>query len=361
MKFNINNLSFLVPPINRLRYIRYRRQYNLEHQTSSNNFFTKHTRIKLLHLSNLTCIDMIEPLTHQFLFDLNSSNSFCSYTKFCPSTCSCCSSSFYDNTCNCYAQCPTECSCKHSFDLTNYFVNCSNRQLFQIPLNIPYSTTHLFLDNNRIKLINNSLTYLTNLKYLSLANNYLEYLSNNEFFMMIKIENLDLSSNYIQNIRPKTFSNLLNLKKLYLHNNPWIPKFYNGNVEFQSNKRLVLLTYANELSCNKSTISSLFPLERPLTVEDCCKYLNTESCQQTLNIDNSGNSKKISISLFHLKYILIGSLIFLFIAICIITFYIYRKKRLLFSKEKYLSDNDIKKQTNHYHTKSKNKIFSFFN
>ena len=60
---------------------------------------------------------------------------------------------FYNNNnCDCYFQCPLECSCKHSFDLTNNYINCSNRQLNKIPLNIPYSTTHLYLNNNQIKI-----------------------------------------------------------------------------------------------------------------------------------------------------------------------------------------------------------------
>ena len=109
---------------------------------------------------------------------------------------------------------------------------------------------------------------------------------------------------------------MFNLKKLYLHNNPWIPKFYNGNIEFQSNIRLNSLTYGNGLLCNRSIISSSFTIETPLTAEDCCKYSNIESCQQSININehnlqpehehlsfhdnkNSLNPKRIFQLLFH--------------------------------------------------------------
>ncbi|CAF3209030.1 unnamed protein product, partial [Rotaria sp. Silwood2] len=126
-------------------YIRSRRQYNLVQKIFSSNAFAKQTRVKFLYLSNLKCIDMIESSIHRSFFDINSSNSFCSYTKSCPSTCLCCSTSFSTNNCDCYLNCPNECSCKHSYDLTNNYVNCSNRQLNKIPLNIPYSTTHLYL------------------------------------------------------------------------------------------------------------------------------------------------------------------------------------------------------------------------
>ncbi|CAF1023774.1 unnamed protein product [Rotaria sordida] len=366
---NLPPLFQQTPPVgfyssNFNHYIRSRRQYNFVQKNFLSNVFAKQTRIKFLHLFNLKCIDMIESSIHRSLFDINSSNSFCSYTKYCPSTCLCCSTLLSKNNCNCYLNCPNECSCKHSYDLTYNYVNCSNRQLNKIPLNIPYSTTHLYLNNNQIKLIENNLTYLINLKYLSLANNYLEYLSNNHFSTMINMEYLDLSSNHIQNIESKTFSNMINLKKLYLHNNLWIPKFYNGNKELQSNIRLNFLTYANGLSCNRSIISSSFLIERPLTAQDCCNYSNTESCQITIfnmngnNIEHAINSTTSLNHFFTIgfqqKYILLGFILAIFILICIITLYIYHKKRRLFFKKKYLSNGDINKGINHCNTKALN-------
>ncbi|CAF1364506.1 unnamed protein product [Rotaria magnacalcarata] len=338
------------------RYARYRRQYNLVQQTFSTNTFARQSHIRFLDLSNLTCIDTIDPSTHRSLFNLNSSNSFCSYRKYCPSTCSCCSSpSISKINCDCYMHCPIECSCQHSYDLTNNYVNCSHRQLNQIPLRIPYSTTHLFLNNNQIKAIENNLTYLINLKYLSLANNYLAYLSNYDFSTMIKMEHLDLSSNRIENIQSKTFSDMINLKKLYLHNNLWIPKFYKDNVEFQSNIRLNFLTYANSLSCTRPTTSSLFPIEGPLTAIDCCKYSTSESCQiatSNIIINNDNHVQKISSTKsnyfltkrIHEKYIILTAILILFVLTCIITVCIYRKKRMLLLKQKYLSNSDIQKE-----------------
>jgi hypothetical protein len=191
--------------------------------------------------------------------------------------------------CNCYFQCPIECSCKHSYDLKTNYVNCSNRQLNEIPLNIPYSTTDLYLNNNQIKILENNLTNII-------------------------------------------FSNLIYLKKLYLHNNPWIPKFYSKNNPFQFNKHLILLTYANNLLCNRS-----INIQRSLTTEDCCKYSNNESCQQIIYTEHNDKN------LFYQKYILISFILFLILLICILIFYIYRKKHLLYPKDNYLSNNDIKK------------------
>lgn len=341
--------------------VRSRRQYNL----FQSNSFPRQSHIKFLHLSTLTCIDTIEPSNHRSLFYLNSSNSFCSYRKYCPSTCSCCSSpTILKINCDCQMFCPIECSCKHSYDLTNNYVNCSKRQLNKIPFRIPHATTHLFLNNNQIKSIDNNLTHLTNLKYLSLANNDLQYLSDNEFSTTNKIEHLDLSSNRIQDIQPKTFANLISLRKLYLHNNLWIPKFYDDKGEFQSSIRLRYLTYGKGLSCSKSSTVSF--IERPLTTEDCCNYSTSESCQMPIENTPYNNSTEQNVDLkklsqfflveIHQKSILMIFVLLLFIVICIITLCLYRKKRLLLLKQKYLSSNDIKKDINHNNKKGKRKL-----
>ncbi|UJR21189.1 hypothetical protein I4U23_024287 [Adineta vaga] len=331
---------------------RIRRQQNL--LTSTNN------RIKILQLSNLTCLDLLDSTIHRSIYELSSSNSFCSYTKSCPSTCSCCLTTISSNDCHCYSQCPNHCSCKHSFDLTHNSINCSNRHLDQIPFDLPHSITHLYLDNNEIKYLDQNLTYLTQLKSLSLANNSLEYLSNHNFFTMNRMENLDLSSNHIKHIDSKTFANMINLKKLYLHHNAWIPNFYHQENIFQSNIRLDLLTYGNRFTCNRSTISSMIINERPLTPEDCCTTdFSIESCEKKFRVDkynlkhemSSTYSKTLLLLLFYQKYILIGLTLFLFVLIFTITFYLNRKKQQFLAKEKLLLNTDLKQQTNHYHTK----------
>jgi hypothetical protein len=170
---------------------------------------------------------------------------------------------------------------------------------------------------------------------------------------------------------------MFNLKHLYLHNNPWIPKFYSGNGEFQSNIRLNSLTYGNGLVCNRTIISSSFTIETSLTPEDCCKHSNIESCQQSININqhnlqpehehlsfhdnkNSLNPKRIFQLFFHSKYrlyILIGLSIFILILICIVILcsifcVCQRKKHEKHpspAERKLLSNGDLDKTTNHYH------------
>ncbi|CAF1614110.1 unnamed protein product, partial [Adineta ricciae] len=317
-------------------------------------------RIRIIRLSNLTCLDLIDPTNLRLLYDLNSSNSFCSYTKSCPSTCSCCLTSISSNDCHCYSQCPHQCSCKHSVDLTHNSINCSNQQLYQIPADLPHSTTHLYLDNNEIRYLDHNFTYLTRLKALSLANNSFEYLTNYDFFTMNRMEYLDLSSNHIKHIQSKTFVNLIKLKKLYLHNNDWMPNFYHQENLFQSNIRLDLLTYGNGLTCNRSTISSMIINERPLTAEDCCStYTDVYACEKKFRVDrynlkhelSSTYSKTYFFFILYQKYILFALIICLFVIICLITIYINRKKREFLAKEKLLLNTDLKLETNLYDTK----------
>ena len=377
------------PPAHPLSYIRTRRQYmNIVVPSPppapaailAQNL-VKQVRIKLLNLANLTCQDAIDSKVHRSLFDLNSFNSFCSYKRHCPPTCTCCSSSsallFSSSNCPCYDQCPLECSCKRSFDVTKNYVNCSHRGLTSIPASLPPSTTHLDLQHNQLKSLQKNLTSLTKLQYLSLADNQLEAVSPDEFSQLTKIEDLDLSTNRIANVHSRTFSAMFNLKHLYLHNNPWIPKFYSDHGEFQTNTRLNYLTFGVGLACNRSILSSSFTSERPLTTDDCCKHSNIESCQQPTAINDQyfqsnketplfyndqdpWNAKRVLQILFHQKYrlyVLIGLslvvalLLGLIILCCLCCFRGKKKVRKHPSpaERKLLSNGDTKKTNNHYH------------
>ena len=378
------------PPLaHPLNYIRTRRQYlNIIPSPPPAAILAqnlvKQVRIKLLNLANLTCQDAIDTNVQRSLFELTSFNSFCPYKKHCPSTCTCCSSSsssslFSSSNCPCYDQCPLECSCKRSFDVTKNYVNCSRRDLNYIPGPLPLSTTHLDLDHNRLKSLEKNLTSLTKLQYLSLAHNQLESVSPDEFFQLTKIEGLDLSHNRIANVHSRTFSTMFNLKHLYLDNNPWIPKFYSDQGEFQANTRLNYLTFGLGLACNRSIISSSFVTERALTADDCCKHSNIESCQQLTLINNQNfesnketpsfyndqhpwNPKRVLQILFHQKYrlyVLIGLsvavvLLLALIILCCCCCCCCRDKKKARkhpspAERKLLSNGDTKKTNNHYH------------
>ena len=239
-----------------LPFFRYRRQSN----------YLVQNRLKILHLPNLTCSNLIE---HRSLVELNASNTFCTYEN---------------------SSCPSNCSCRYSTDLTIHSVNCSHRELRQIPSNLPRSITHL----------------------------YLQY-------------------NHIRDIPSTIFSNLIDLEELYLDHNLWIP---HSMKEFQWNKRLFRLTYANDSLCNRS-----FNINRSLMIEDCCLNSPNEFCPiQSLN--HSTTIKPILFELIDQKSLLFLLLIvlLLFCILCLI-FYIYRKKRLLFPDQNYYTNDPMEKRT----------------
>ena len=178
---------------------------------------------------------------------------------------------------------------------------------------------------------------------------------------MEHLKHLDLSFNAIEHIAVRTFASMPNLEKVYLHRNPWIPKFYYDNQEFQSNTRLVLLTYAHELYCNRTTIG------RPLSADECCQFAQSESCHQVALINETSlkhdetlvsyvtsdfkASQAFLSSMFPEQYrlhILAGLSASLFFLICCVTFYTYRRRRSSNSHKKFLSKNNARDKTAHY-------------
>jgi len=190
--------------------------------------------------------------------------------------------------CSYKTSCPTDCSCQYSFDLQINRVNCSYRQLKQIPMNLPLTTTHLYLNHNRIQLL--------------------------EYMNLTQLKLLDLSSNEINWISFDNVRNLVSLEELYLHNNSWL--ITNDLKEFQLNKHLRLLTYANGFLCNRTKT-----MQRILTIDDCCQLTNGEHRICSSKEDSSSNE----------KYFLSGGSIFLVIIIlfCIGSIYCWRKCLLL--------------------------------
>ena len=81
-----------------------------------------------------------------------------------------------------------------------FAVDCSNTGLISIPKGIPFKMTHLYLDNNDIKVLyNNSFVQgksgLFNLLYLSLGNNNLGRLEIKSLQMLSNLEELELYNN----------------------------------------------------------------------------------------------------------------------------------------------------------------------
>lgn len=86
--------------------------------------------------------------------------------------------------------CPVLCNC------SGYVVDCSNRNLTTVPLNIPDGIRTLLLNGNQIREIRN-----------------------NQFSNYNSIKQLDLSDCEIEKLNSNSFHGLFNLKKLYLSDN----------------------------------------------------------------------------------------------------------------------------------------------
>ena len=183
------------------------------------------------------------------------------------------------------SSCPSQCSCRYAADLTIHYVNCSSRKLREIPRNIPQSTTHL-----------------------------------------------DLSHNFITKLSSEIFARLINLREVYLHENLWRLNL----AEFQSNKRLYRLTYANGSLCNRS-----ININRSLMMEDCSlNSTNEPSMNRTSPI-----MPTIFIDFIDRKSLLFLLLIvILLLCILVLIGYIYRRNR----QEIYYSNDPMVKPTRPY-------------
>lgn len=164
---------------------------------------------------------------------------------------------------NALANCPASCAC----DEQNLMVNCGEGQLDVLPIALNPSINRLIIQKNKIKTIdssvqfyselvfldlsynhlynipprtfmfqkklkelhlnhnkigaisNGSLSGLSALVILNLGNNYLNELGANAFSTLPKLEELNLSRNRINFISDTTFNGLKNLKILYLNDN----------------------------------------------------------------------------------------------------------------------------------------------
>ncbi|XP_048240283.1 decorin-like [Haliotis rufescens] len=109
------------------------------------------------------------------------------------------------------------------------YVNCSNRNLTSIPIDLPRNTTILDLSFNIISSLSNiSLNLSSLIRYLQIAFNSVSGLDAGAFWLIPNIEELYLndnnlsldSSTYPENV----FLSLQKLQKLHIHNNdirPW--------------------------------------------------------------------------------------------------------------------------------------------
>ncbi|KAJ6647852.1 Protein slit [Pseudolycoriella hygida] len=123
----------------------------------------------------------------------------------------------YAGECRIDAECPSVCHC----DRTT--VDCSGRNLKEIPRDVPLYTTELLLNDNELGRIKSDGLFgrLPNLVKLDLRRNQITGIEQNAFEGASKIQDLLLSENKIAEIHNKMFLGLHNLKALNLASNPF--------------------------------------------------------------------------------------------------------------------------------------------
>ncbi|XP_040213346.1 leucine-rich repeat-containing protein 3-like [Rana temporaria] len=114
--------------------------------------------------------------------------------------------------------CPKSCQC--SDNNGGIVVQCSSRNLEEIPIDLPMETVSLKLDANRIHQVpNNAFKDLTSLQELDLSKNSIEKIELSAFKGLADgLRLLDLSGNQIHNIPKEALANLKG--KIRLSNNP---------------------------------------------------------------------------------------------------------------------------------------------
>lgn len=114
--------------------------------------------------------------------------------------------------------CPKNCHCT---DRNGVVVQCTSRNLENIPLNLPKDTVVLLLSSNRIRHIpNGAFTDLHRLRELDLSHNAIESMEVGAFQGISEgLRTLDLSNNHLSSLPKDTFTKLH--ARVRLSHNPW--------------------------------------------------------------------------------------------------------------------------------------------
>ncbi|XP_071389207.1 leucine-rich repeat-containing protein 3-like [Centroberyx affinis] len=114
--------------------------------------------------------------------------------------------------------CPKSCHCT---DRNGMVVQCTSRNLENVPPNLPKDTVILLLSSNRIRHIpKQAFKGLHRLRELDLSHNSIESVDADAFEGMLEgLRTLDLSNNHLSSLPKDTFAKLH--ARIRLSNNPW--------------------------------------------------------------------------------------------------------------------------------------------
>lgn len=113
------------------------------------------------------------------------------------------------------ANCPLSCRC----DEQNLVVNCGEGQLDVLPIALNPSITRLIIQNNRIRTIDSSVQFYSELTFLDLSYNHLLVIPARTFQYQKKLKELNLNHNKIGMIAIDTFIGLSTITSLNLGSN----------------------------------------------------------------------------------------------------------------------------------------------
>lgn len=111
--------------------------------------------------------------------------------------------------------CPSDCKC----DDETLMVNCNEGHLDVLPIALNPSIQRLVIKNNKIKTIDSSIQFYSELTFLDLSNNHLVNIPERTFQYQKKLQELHLNHNKIGAITNKTLNGLTSLTILNLRGN----------------------------------------------------------------------------------------------------------------------------------------------
>ncbi|XP_055313690.1 oligodendrocyte-myelin glycoprotein-like [Sitodiplosis mosellana] len=184
-------------------------------------------------------------------------------------------------------KCPKNCKCSDGF----YLVDCSHRNLIEMPKNVPYNTVQLNMSHNLLtKLDVNDLMNCTELRQIFLQENRIETIVNAENFARLPfLHQINLSRNALKPLRGDEFSHAKSLAALLLTNNQNVVA---ANVPIIQAPKLKTLNLANcsidqfsdNTFQNLSSLVALYLDNNPLDLAKSMDAFNALINLRTLSI-----------------------------------------------------------------------------
>ena len=186
---------------------------NMQYLQTINDFPLMYAKVGDLH--SILCQTVWKKF--QFLTEIEPDDFLCEYTEVCRPQCRCCYSA---PTCFCHDICPETCRCMNTLNILFHLVDCTGRNVTDIPSGIALGATHIHLDGNNISEIDKK-PFINNNKaeYLSLNCSGIININPGTFAGLNQLKVLYLDDNNIQVLKNGTFEGLMNLEDLYLQHN----------------------------------------------------------------------------------------------------------------------------------------------